>query len=145
MQHTTSYLSKITLIVLAIIGIVTGIYGIGQIYASGLLGIRCDIFKTIIFTLQSIRSNPRMNDEEKTEEEEEEEEEEGHFDISLLRFLSIFIYIDLGFQFFSGTTQVSLGHMRGWLAISLSILEAVNVAAMTIFLTELIHKVKLEL
>ena len=138
MQHTTSYLSKITLIVLAIIGIVTGIYGIGQIYASGLLGIRCDIFKTIIFTLQSIRSNPRMNDEEKTEEEEEEE---GHFDISLLRFLSIFIYIDLGFQFFSGTTQVSLGHMRGWLAISLSILEAVNVAAMTIFLTELIHKV----
>ena len=126
---------------LAIIGIVTGIYGIGQIYASGLLGIRCVIFKTIIFTLQSIRSNPRMNDEEKTEEEEEEEEEEGHFDISLLRFLSIFIYIDLGFQFFSGTTQVSLGHMRGWLAISLSILEAVNVAAMTIFLTELIHKV----
>ena len=122
---------------LAIIGIVTGIYGIGQIYASGLLGIRCVIFKTIIFTLQSIRSNPRMNDEEKTEEEEEE----GHFDISLLRFLSIFIYIDLGFQFFSGTTQVSLGHMRGWLAISLSILEAVNVAAMTIFLTELIHKV----
>ena len=126
---------------LAIIGIVTGIYGIGQIYASGLLGIRCVIFKTIIFTLQSIRSNPRMNDEEKTEEEEEEEEEEGHFDISLLRFLSIFIYIDLGFQFFSGITQVSLGHMRGWLAISLSILEAVNVAAMTIFLTELIHKV----
>ena len=122
---------------LAIIGIVTGIYGIGQIYASGLLGIRCVIFKTIIFTLQSIRSNPRMNDEEKTEEEEEE----GHFDISLLRFLSIFIYIDLGFQFFSGITQVSLGHMRGWLAISLSILEAVNVAAMTIFLTELIHKV----
>ena len=125
---------------LAIIGIVTGIYGIGQIYASGLLGIRCDIFKTIIFTLQSIRSNPRMNDEEKTEEEEEEEEE-GHFDISLLRFLSIFIYIDLGFQFFSGITQVSLGHMRGWLAISLSILEAGNVAAMIIFLTELIHKV----
>ena len=124
---------------LAIIGIVTGIYGIGQIYASGLLGIRCVIFKTIIFTLQSIRSNPRMNDEEKTEEEEEEEE--GHFDISLLRFLSIFIYIDLGFQFFSGITQVSKGLMRGWLAISLSILEAGNVAAMIIFLTELIHKV----
>ena len=80
-----------------------------------------------------------MNDEEKTEEEEEEEE--GHFDISLLRFLSIFIYIDLGFQFFSGISQVSLGYMRGWLAISLSILEAGNVAAMIIFLTELIHKV----
>ena len=79
-----------------------------------------------------------MNDEEKTEEEEEQE---GHFDISLLRFLSIFIYIDLGFQFFSGITQVSKGLMRGWLAISLSILEAGNVAAMIIFLTELIHKV----
>ena len=71
----------------------------------------------------------------------DEEVEEGQFDILLLRFLSVFTYVDLGFQFFSGITQVSKGYMRGWLAISLSILEAGNVAAMIIFLTELIHKV----
>ena len=71
----------------------------------------------------------------------DEEVEEGQFDILLLRFLSVFTYVDLGFQFFSGITQVSKGLMRGWLAISLSILEAGNVAAMIIFITELIHKV----
>ena len=47
LQHTTSYLSKTTLIVLAIIGIVTGIHGIRQINASGLLGIRGAIFKKL--------------------------------------------------------------------------------------------------
>ena len=43
-QHYTSYLNKITLIVLSVIGIMAGILGIGQIYVSGLLGIRGDIF-----------------------------------------------------------------------------------------------------
>ena len=46
-HHTskiTSYLNKITLIVLAVIGIMAGILGIGQIYVSGLLGIRGHIF-----------------------------------------------------------------------------------------------------
>ena len=36
LQHHTSYLNKITLIVLAVIGIMAGILGIGQIYVSGL-------------------------------------------------------------------------------------------------------------
>ena len=44
LQKHTSYLNKITLIVLAVIGIMAGILGIGQIYASGLLGIRGHIF-----------------------------------------------------------------------------------------------------
>ena len=44
LQHHTSYLNKITLIVLAVIGIMAGILGIGQIYVSGLLGIRGHIF-----------------------------------------------------------------------------------------------------
>ena len=44
LQKHTSYLNKITLIVLAVIGIMAGILGIGQIYVSGLLGIRGHIF-----------------------------------------------------------------------------------------------------
>ena len=79
------------------------------------------------------------------EETEEEEKEEGQFDISLLCFLSVFIYIDLGFQFFSGITLVSQEYKRGWLSISLSILEAGNVVALTTFLTKLHHKVGSEL
>ena len=71
----------------------------------------------------------------------DEEVEEGQFDILLLRFLSVFTYVDLGFQFFSGITQVSLGQKRGWLAISYSILEVGDVAALTIFLTEMHHEV----
>ena len=58
----------------------------------------------------------------------DEEVEEGQFDILLLRFLSVFTYVDLGFQFFSGITQVSLGHKRGWLAISFTIFEVVDVS-----------------
>ena len=95
--------------------------------------------QTIILTLQSLKSNPPKD------EETEEEEKEGQFDMSLLRFLSVFIYIDLGFQFFSGITLVSQEYKRGWLSISLSILEAGNVVALTTFLTELHHKVWSEL
>ena len=73
-----------------------------------------------------------------------EEEEEGNFDISLLRFLSVFLYVHLGFQFFSGVTHVSMGDMSffpGWLAILSSILNMGEVAALMIFLIELKSKV----
>ena len=69
--------------------------------------------------------------------------EEGNFDIYLLRFLSIFLYVHLGFQFFSGVTHVSMGDSAffpGWLAIFSSILNMVEVAALTIFLIELKNK-----
>ena len=72
------------------------------------------------------------------------EEEEGNFDISLLRFLSVFLYVHLGFQFFSGVTHVSMGDMSffpGWLAILSSIMNMGEVAALMIFLIELKGKV----
>lgn len=72
------------------------------------------------------------------------EEDEGNFDISLLRFLSVFLYVHLGFSFFSGVTHVSMGDSSffpGWLAILSSILNMGEVAALMIFLIELKGKV----
>ena len=72
------------------------------------------------------------------------EEEDGNFDIYLLRFLSVFLYVHLGFQFFSGVTHVSMGDSSffpGWLAILSAILNMGEVAALMIFLIELKGKV----
>ena len=77
--------------------------------------------------------------------EDEHEEKEGKFDIFLLCFLSVFIYIHHGFEFFSGVAQVSMGKKRGWLAIQSSIVDMGDVAALTIFLEELQSKVCLNI
>lgn len=86
--------------------------------------------------MQKIRSNPSTCNCGK--------EEEGNFDILLLNFLSVFLYVHLGFQFFSGVTHVSMGDgsfFPGWLAIFSSILNMLEVVALTIFLIELKGKV----
>ena len=121
--------------VLASIGIIAGIMGYGQIEASWLLRswYLYSLEHTLIFTMQSLESNPA---------EDEHEEEEGKFDIFLLRFLSVFIYIHHGFEFFSGVAHIlSMEKKRGWLAIQSSIVGMGDVAALTIFLTELQCKV----
>ena len=79
---------------------------------------------------------------------DKKEEAKGNFDISVLRFLSTFNYVHVGFSLFAGIMHISMGEdsfFTGWLSTINSLLNMMEVTALMIFLIELKGKVSIKI